>query len=409
MNYKILICAFACVKDPDTRFGFGKGGESGLGWNTILQISKFADVSVLTDAGNKQEIEEKMTEAKITGVNFYYISLPKFLSFARRIIQIYAYLWQIKAYFVAKKLHKKFNFDIFHHITYANDWMASYIGALLPIPYIRGPSGGAHKVPKAFLKNYTFEEKLVEKIRSVGQWIFRHDPFFIISQNRVKKILVCNKEAYNALKKNWREKAEFFPVNGISKEDLSVRGYERVNGRFKIITAGKLLKIKSFDLAIKTFEIFNKKFPESEFIIVGDGPELEKLKKLAGGRVKFEKWMLRKKLLEEIAESDVFLFPSLRDGGGQVVVEAMAQGKPVICFDISGPGFHVDENCGIKIKPDNSEQAIKDMASALEKLYVEEKLRLKLGEGAKKKVENFYNWDKLGERMQKIYESFYKK
>src|SRR5260370_28570115 len=70
-------------------------------------------------------------------------------------IQIYAYVWQVKAYFVARRLHRRFPFDIFHHITYANDWMASFIGALLPVPYVRGPGGGAHRTPRELLQEYT--------------------------------------------------------------------------------------------------------------------------------------------------------------------------------------------------------------------------------------------------------------
>jgi len=405
MKLRILICAFACLRDPDVRFGFGRGGESEIGWNFVLQISKFADTFVLTDIGNKKVIEEKIAELKLSSIKFCYIGLPKNLFFTKKIIQIYAYLWQIKAYFIVKKLNKENNFDIFHHITYANDWMASFIGALLPVPYIRGPGGGAHRVPKSFVKKWPMKERMADKIRSIGQWFFRHDPFFILSQNKAKKILVCNKEAFSGLKRKWQKKAIFFPVNGVSAGDMQLaRVLKNENRRFLVITAGKLLKIKGFDLAIMAFEIFNKKFPESEFIIVGDGPELKKLERMSVKSTRFIKWMPRKDLLLEIEKSDVFLFPSLRDGGGAVVVEAMAMAKPVVCFDIAGPGFHVDENCGIKIKPSNPRQAVEDLAQALEKMYLDKNLRERLGLGARKKAEENYNWDKLGERLKKIYE-----
>jgi len=410
METKILVCAFSCSNDPDNRFGSGKGGEGELGWNLVHQLKRIGRVYVLTDVGNRSAVTERMLKDKISDVNFYYISLPKILNFTKRIIQVYSYLWQIKAYFVARRLHKEIKFDVFHHITYANDWMASFIGALLSITYIRGPGGGAHKVPKAFLVNYSFKERLAERIRSIGQWFFRHDPFFIIGQSRASKILVCNKEAFDALPKKWQKKAEFFPVNGISDKDLSLLDLNsRAREEFCVITAGKLIKIKSFDLAIKAFEIFNKKLPDSEFVIVGDGPELEKLKKTSGGNVKFVKWMPREDLLKGISKADVFLFPSLRDGGGAVVVEAMAMAKPVVCFNLAGPGFHVDQTCGIKIEPLNPKQAVEDVVKALEKLYLDKELRKKLSFGARKKAEENYNWNKLGERLQKIYEDILKK
>ena len=406
---KVLICVFACLRDPDIKFGFGKGGESGLGWNIILQIKKFAEIFILTDSGNREAIEKKIAEDKISGINFYYISLPKYLNFTKKIIQIYTYLWQIKAYFIARKLHKQNEFDLFHHITYANDWMASHTGALLPVPYIRGPGGGAHKVPKTFVKEYSFKQKISEKVRSAGQWIFKHDPFFIMGQNKAKAILVCNKEAFNALPKKWQQKAYYFPVNGISKIELDLFEKEKISdNKFKILSAGKLLKIKSFDLAIKSFANFAKDKNNCELKIIGDGPEFLNLENLSKElkifkKVKFEKWMPREKLLEQMIDCDVFLFCSLRDGGGQVVVEAMAAGKPVVCFDIAGPGFHIDKNCGIKINPKNSEQSICDISNALEKLYKDENLRIKLGVTAKKKIEENYDWDKLGDKLQKIY------
>lgn len=410
MKPKILICAFACLRDPDSRFGFGKGGESGLGWNMILQISKFGEVFVLTDISNREIIEEELSEKKAPGIKFYYVKLPKLLFFTKKIIQIYAYIWQVKAYFLAKRLHKEKGFDFFHHLTYANDWMASYIGAFLPVKYIRGPGGGAHRVPKKFLKEFSAREKFLDLLRSAGQWIFRHDPVFIIGQNKAKAILVCNNESFTALPEKWRKKAYLFPVNGISSEDLQLsRNLERKNNRFSVITAGKLLKIKGFDIAIKAFAIFAKGKADAELTIVGDGPEFESLTNLArklnlNEKARFEKWMERNDLLRQMAKADVFFFPGLRDGGGAVVVEAMAMGKPVVCFDISGPGFHIDEACGIKIKPVSPQQSAQDFAKALGKLYENSSLRDELGKNARKKTEDNYSWDKLGARLEKIYQ-----
>ena len=407
---KVLVCALAC--DPKAASGLG-GGEDVLGWNIISQVRKFSEVWVLSSPKNKGNVEIFLKNNDVKNLHFYYIDFPRWLrpmwSWWGGNQMLY-YFWQIKAYFVAKKLHKEIKFDVFHHVTYANDWMASYIGALLPVPYMRGPGGGAHQVPKSFAKEFAFKQKIAEKSRGTGQWVFRHDPFFIIGQNRAKALLVCNKEAFNALPKKWQKKAYFFPVNGISSGDLILTKTEgkRTGDKFLILTAGKLIKIKGFDLAIKAFKIFSERFPIAEFVIVGDGPEAKSLKSLVSklkleGKVIFENWMPREKLLEKMTQCDVFLFPSLRDGGGNVVVEAMAAAAPVVCFDLAGPGFHIDQNCGIKIKPESPKQSVKDMALALEKLYLDKGLREKLGKGAREKAEKDYDWDKLGDKLNEIY------
>jgi glycosyltransferase involved in cell wall biosynthesis len=401
---KILISAFACLKDPDNRFGFGEGGEGVLGWNLILQINRFCETYVLTHSFNRDVIEKKIGEENITGINFYYIDLK----FPKKFIQIYAYLWQIKAYFIAKKLHKENNFSLFHHITYANDWMASFIGAFLSVPYLRGPGGGAQKVPENFLVNFSLKEKIKEKIRSLGQWIFRHDPIFIIGQNKSKAILICNNESHNAVPEKWKNKAILFSVNGISKKEVTYNFPKIENNNFQIVSAGKLIKIKGFDLALEAFKIFSDKFLNVNFEIIGDGPELKKLQKdilkyNIEDKVKIKKWMRREDLMKEINDSDVFLFLSLRDGGGAVVVEAMAMGKPVVCFDAGGPGFHIDEKTGFKIKLTTPSESVKNVADTLEKIYRDKDLKNRLGINAKEKAERLYLWDNIGEELLKIY------
>lgn len=407
---KVLICAYSCFSESGVRL---VGGEALLGWHMVLQLSKEHQIWVLTHSHNQKSIEAILIKNPLPNVNFCYIALPKWLGFLERFhgggIQIYSYLWQIKAYFFARKLYRKINFNIFHHLTYANDWMASYIGAFLPISYIRGPGGGAHRTPESFLATYLLGYRIKEKIRTIGQWIFRHDPVFVIGQKKAKIILVCNHEAFEALPEKWQKKTQLFPVNGISTEDFEKFVPKRVfNNNFSIITAGKLIRLKNFDLAIKAFKIFNKEFPDSKFSIIGDGPEKDNLLQLTrelkiDDKVFFAGWLDREKVLKQVSLADVFLFPSLRDGGGAVVIEAMALAKPVICMDISGPGFHIDNSVGIKIKPIDPNQAVGEMADAISHLYKDKDLRDSLGNAGRDRVAKIYLWDRLGERMLKIY------
>jgi glycosyltransferase involved in cell wall biosynthesis len=105
----------------------------------------------------------------------------------------------------------------------------------------------------------------------------------------------------------------------------------------------------------------------------------------------------------KIASSDVILFPSLRDGGGTVVIEAMSVGKPVVCLDIGGPGLHVTEQCGIKLSPAEPAVTVSRLADALERLYQDEDLRIQLGKAARERADTMYRWDRLGERLMEIY------
>jgi len=403
----VLVCAYSCISESGVPY---PGGEAELGWNIVKQLSRFYNVFVVTHAYNQKAIELALHKDPLPNITLLYIKLPRFFSFLESFhkggIQIYAYLWQIHAYFSIKKLHQKINFDMFHHVTYANDWMASYMGALLPIPYIRGPGGGAHKIPANFLAEYSFKERFLEKLRSVGQWLFRRDPFFIMGQHKAKAILVCNQEAFDALSASSKKKAHFFPVNGISPDTIPY--HHKSHDDFIVVTAGKLLKLKRFDLAIRAFKLFHDKVPNAKLVIAGDGLEFPHLQKLVSDlnlqtSVEFKKWVPHKELQNLMAQSSVFLFTSLRDGGGAVVVEAMAAGLPVVCFDIAGPGFHIQPAWGIKIKPENQGQALNDLAAALEKLYTDNSVREALANAARKRAEEFYAWDKLGETLHSLY------
>jgi glycosyltransferase involved in cell wall biosynthesis len=341
-------------------------------------------------------------------------------------VQLYAYFWQIRAYFAARKLHRQVKFDAFHHITFANDWMASYIGALLPIPYLRGPGGGAHRTPEGFLREYSAGARFWERFRSFGQWVLRRDPFFIRSQRRAGVILLCNREAAEAVPKSLRHKVQLFPVNAISAEDLKIisgengqvnRSEEPVQDQqtpsprpFEVLYAGKLLGLKGVAMGIRGFALFAQRHRDVRFSLVGDGPERTNLEALiqelgVEDRVHLQKWMPRSELLVVMRAADVFLFPSLRDGGGAVVVEAMAAGKPVICMDLAGPGLHVTDDCGIKVSPQTPDQTIKGIADALDRLYGDRELVARMGKAARRRAEEAYVLDKLGDRLLGIYES----
>ena len=423
---RVLVCAFAC--SPVGCRGLGDG-EAVLGWNILKQIARFHEVYVLTHPWNREGIEEAIRSSNLN-INACYFDAPRGVTFLRRMqgaFQIYAYLWQLKAYFLALRLHRERPFDLFHHVTYANDWMASFIGALLPVPYLRGPCGGAQQVPRAFLAGFSRRGCFWERVRSIGQQVLRHDPFFILSQRRARAILVCTPEALNTIPERWRNKAQLFPVNGITTEDLCLternghsdsparmRPHDKLDSNgtpkpFRVLSAGKLLELKAFDLTIRAFQRFAQLAPDTTFTLIGDGPEFVRLERLVqglglGGKVQIEKWMPREELLRTMAQSDVFLFASLRDGGGAVVIEAMAAGNPVVCLDHAGPAMHVTEECGLKVVPRNPDQAVKEMAEALFRLYRDTGLRLRMGRAARERAEQVYHWNRQGDRLLHIYQ-----
>ena len=105
-----------------------------------------------------------------------------------------------------------------------------------------------------------------------------------------------------------------------------------------------------------------------------------------------------------MASSDVFLFCGLRDGGGEVVVEAMSIGKPVVCLDVGGPSMHVTDASGIKVEATSPDSTVKELAAALERLYLDRKLVTSMGKVSHERAVQLYHWDRVGERLMEIYQ-----
>jgi glycosyltransferase involved in cell wall biosynthesis len=390
-----------------------------LAWNVIKRVCQTNRIWVLTASQNQEAIEAALRRDFLPDVQFVYVDLPGWLHSLLRHqggVQFYAYVWQWRAYFAARRLQKQVRFDAFHHLTYENDWMASIIGALLQVPYLRGPAGGAHRVPKKFRKQFPLRSYMWEYVRMGLQWVFRHDPFFTMGHGRARVLLMANSEALDALPAPWRKKAQLLSVNGVSLQSLPRTAISAPrNGHFRLLTAGRFVSLKGFDLAVRAFSVMVHSLKQQgrgnqpQLSIIGEGPERSRLQELIiqlhlEDQVHLVNWMTRDELLRAMAECDVFLFPSLRDGGGLVVVEAMAAGKPVVCLDLGGPGLHVTEACGVKVAAHSPEQAIQDLAGALERLYADPALRRQMGQAARQRAEELYDWDRVAGRVMEAYD-----
>jgi glycosyltransferase involved in cell wall biosynthesis len=408
---KVLVSAYACNPTGSLQL---HPGEDLTGWRLVEQLARFHELWVIAHRYNAAGISEALVRKTLPNVRFIFTELPKPLNWLYRIEfgqRIYYYLWQIKAWRVARKLHREVRFDVTHHLTFGNDWIPSFIGAFLPVPFVWGPVGGGQRTPKPLLKEYSLYGRFAEAARNCAQTVGRRMRVRKRCLKKARAVLVCNRETQARMPRKDQGKILYFPVNGIAAEDFTDDGPEpRADvGRFKIITAGRLHRLKGFALAVRAFGVFSRKHPASEMTIIGEGPERKRLWDLISDlgledRVRILPWLPRHELLANMRASDVFLFPSFRDGGGAVVVEAMGSGIPVIVLDSGGPGAHVRDAWGIKVAPGSPESVITGMADALEGLHEDRALRRRMGDAGRERAMKFYAWDRLGERMRDIYD-----
>ncbi|MEM5797830.1 MAG: glycosyltransferase family 4 protein [Candidatus Aenigmatarchaeota archaeon] len=198
---------------------------------------------------------------------------------------------------------------------------------------------------------------------------------------------------------------------------IDVKDYQKIDGT-KLKKLKKELNLSKNDFVFGCFSRFSKsknikfliknfeKFPKSKLIIVGaidnnDRGYFEECVKLA----RKNNSIIIPNVQEEDKKYyyhifDVFLYPSLWEGFGLPMIEAMACGKPVICFNrFSMPELVKNYYNGFCVNTQ------KEFFNKIELIYKNNKLRKKLSKNAKKFVSNF-DWEKITKKYKDLINIF---
>lgn len=100
--------------------------------------------------------------------------------------------------------------------------------------------------------------------------------------------------------------------------------------------------------------------------------------------------------------SDLFFFTSIMDATSTVVMEAVQNHLPVVCFDSCGFGTVVDETIGVKVKLTNPNQSVHDFAEIIRNLYHDRERLTELSNNCKERIKLF-EWNHKAEMMTDIY------
>lgn len=403
-DVRVLVSAYAC--EP------GQGSEPGGGWHWMCQIARFEECWVITRVNNRPAIEKALAASPMPGVHFIYYDLPRWARFWKKGktgVRLYYYLWQMGVYRLARKLHREFDFSLVHHLTFTSYWLPSFL-PLLPVPFIWGPVAGAESAPPAFRKSFSLRGRIYEVLRDAARRWSELNPFVQVTARRAVASFAVTPETAERLTALGCRNVSVASQVALSTDELALLGKipERRGEVFRVFSIGRLLHWKGFELGIRAFAEFHKLFPGSEYWLIGNGPEKQRWMQLAGElgmarSITFVDTLPRAELLENIAKCDVLLHPSLHDSGGWVTMEAMAAGRPVICLDLGGPALQVTAATGIKIPATSPEQVISGIAVALQRLATDAPGRAALGQAGRARIEQEFNWQKLGDQMAVVY------
>lgn len=400
---RILLSAYACAP--------GMGSEPGVGWSWSRELARRGhEVTVMTVGAKADCIRQHLANSEGPKPDFVFVDFRRWPKLGDgvwpRLIRLHYFFWQLAAARQAARLHAAKPFDCVHHLTWGSIRLPTFmwrVGA----PLIFGPLGGGERSPKPLRRAHSVYGKLFEWARDFSNATVRLNPMMRTAFRRARLVIARTEESarlVTAARSRVHIQQEL-AVHDLS--DLARARHERTVPTSPVIVfAGRLVHLKGIDLAIRAFAQFRRAHHTGRFLIHGDGPERSRLEALAveqgvADAVEFRGKVDQHELFALFRRSSVFLFPSLHDSGGTVVLEALANGLPVICLDCGGPKCFVDAQCGRVVPAFNrsADRVVADLGRALSEILLPKGRVFELSAGCFDRAEQF----ELGRVVERLY------
>lgn len=396
---KVLLSAYAC--EP------GKGSEPYVGWSWAKALSQHCDVTVMTRANNRGPIEKALANISGPRPSFIYYDPSVIwlkLKKAGLPVSIFYVLWQIGARkFMAHQLNR---FDIVHHLTFNSFTVPGFWWKTEPV-VILGPLGGGMTAPWKMLGLFGLSMPL-EVARYLYVGASRWNILLRKSLKHSRAIIVANKDTARRIPSLFRTKLHRLLETGITESIDFSKGRNVQTANLRLVWIGTLTKRKCPLLALLALAKCVSELPHLQLEFVGDGTERERLVQLSrrlglSGHIKFTGWLPHEEAQKRTQDADIFLFTSLRDTSGNVVLEAMAAGLPSVVLCHHGVAEMTTPDTAIRVAPGYPEKVAQKLAGGILTLARDPDLRAKMGEAARQRVLELFTWEKKSAAMLAIY------
>ena len=301
------------------------------------------------------------------------------------------------------RLHRKHRFDLIHTFwLLPNGFIGAVVSKFCKVPLmiaLRGSDIFISKQNPIFRALARWTLKQASMVTSVTPTFFPDLEDFGVPQE--KRRLVPN-----------GSHPSLFPMPPSSQLNALHQQLSIPEGDAVVFALGRIVLKKGFDILIQALPLVKEQYPNVTLIIGGDGTDLSRLKMMAkelnaSDSVRFTGTINRSEVPAYFHLCDIFTLPAVFDPEGNVdgcpnvILEAMACGKPVVASGISGiPVVVRDGETGILVEEKN----ISQLADALVRLLTDKPKREQLGCAGQQRILNELTWDQVIKQIKGVYQ-----
>jgi glycosyltransferase involved in cell wall biosynthesis len=308
---------------------------------------------------------------------------------------------------------KNGDYDLVHRITPLSPTTPSYLAKRLSkirMPLLLGPINGGIPWPAGFDSVRLAEREWLGYFRDLHRLL----PGLHATRKLASTLILASRHTYHEVSGSDQAldlKSVWLPENAIDPARFPEIHHPPAppspGQPLRIAFLGRLVPYKGADMLIEAAAPLLRSGTIT-LEIIGDGPQLPALKELVAREkiqdsVSFAGWVAHEKVRGHLSTAQVFAFPSVREFGGGVVLEAMALGLAPIVLDYGGPAELIPDGGGTIVPIGTREQIIASFHQALSQAAADPEKVHQSGLLAQRYVRDHYTWQAKARQLVQIY------